>query len=194
MERDPLVELIIKTLPGDMDDRETVASEALQAVNELVDTAVEMIEGEPGLLDLYMLLAEKKHYPLLLRGGLPVRDPTRLTELAAKLLMPLVRHGHYDEAAALTDAAGKEPFLLYDATRLYVLGRLEELRSIAQRHGLEPWVLEYTALLLVAVLARGLRSLLEARSIDLKPFDNKCPVCGSELVDKVCPICGGEYA
>lgn len=189
MEQDPLMSLVLDILPENTDKADAIAADALEVLRGLVRVTAEIIESEPGLLDLYVFLAKSNQYPLIIRGGLPVRDPIRLIDIAGQALVPLARHGFYDEVATLMRIVNHEPLLVYDSTRLYALGRLEDVRNMATRYGVEPWALEYTALIVLASLTRGLLSLIKHR-VQLAPLNNKCPLCGRELVNDVCPLCG----
>jgi len=193
MENDPLAGLLEQILPDSI-DKQAIVRDSLEAIQEFANEAAEMIATEPGLLDLYQWLAKTKQYPLLVRGGLPVRDPLRLIDLANQAALVLVKHNQYDEVAKLSNAISRNPLLVYDAARLYQLGRPSDLETLAKSHGIAPWVLAHIAAMTVAALARGLTILLEARRISLEPIDNKCPVCGAQLVEKKCPICGKEWS
>ena len=193
MENDPLAMLLEQILPDSI-DKQGIVRDSLEAIQELANKAAEMIATEPGLLDLYQWLAKTKQYPLLVRGGLPVRDPLRLIDLANQAALVLVRHGQYDEVAKLSNAVAKEPLLIYDAARLYQLGRPSDLENLAKRRNIAHWVLAYIAAMTVSALARGLTTLLEARGTSLEPTNSKCPVCGTQLIEKKCPICGKEWS
>ena len=193
MENDPLASLLEQILP-DNTDKPGIIRDSLKTIKELADRAAEMIATEPGLLDLYQWLAKTKQYPLLVRGGLPVRDPLRLIDLANQAALVLVKHSQYDEVAKLSNAISRKPLLVYDAAKLYQLGRLSDLENIAKSHDIAPWVLSYVAAMTVSALARGLIALLETRGISLEPTDNRCPVCGTQLLGKKCPICGKEWS
>ena len=192
MENDPLARLLEQILPDSI-DKQGIVRDSLEAIQELANKAAEMIATEPGLLDLYQWLAKTKQYPLLVRGGLPVRDPLRLIDLANQAALVLVRHGQYDEVAKLSNAVAKEPLLIYDAARLYQLGRPSDLENLAKSHNIAHWVLAYIAAMTVSALARGLTTLLETRGTSLEPIGNKCPVCGAQLIKKKCPICGKQW-
>ncbi len=193
MENDPLASLLEQILP-DNTDKPGIIRDSIEAIKELANRAAEMIATEPGLLDLYQWLAKTKQYPLLVRGGLPVRDPLRLIDLANQAALVLVKHSQYDEVAKLSNAISRKPLLVYDAAKLYQLGRLSDLENIAKSHDIAPWVLSYVAAMTVSALARGLIALLETRGISLEPTDNRCPVCGTQLLGKKCPICGKEWS
>lgn len=193
MENDPLAKLLEQIIPDSVDKR-GIIKDSLKVIGELANRAAEMIASEPGLLDLYILLAKRKQYPLLVRGGLPTRDPLRLIDLANQAALILVKHGLYDEIVGLSNAASNNLFLLYDAARLYMLNRLSELENLAKRHKVAPWILSYIAAMTAAALARGLASLLEARKIHLEPLNNECPVCGINLARGKCPLCGREWS
>ena len=193
MENDPLAMLLEQILP-DNTDKQGIVRDSLEAIQELANRAAEMIATEPGLLDLYQWLAKTKQYPLLVRGGLPVRDPLRLIDLVNQAALVLVRHGQYDEVAKLSNAISRNPLLIYDAARLYQLGRPSSLENLAKSHNIAPWVLSYVAAMTVSALARGLTTLLETRGISLDSVGNKCPVCGAQLIRNKCPICGKEWS
>ena len=193
MENDPLASLLEQILP-DNTDKPGIIRDSIEAIKELANRAAEMIATEPGLLDLYQWLAKSKQYPLLVRGGLPVRDPLRLIDLANQAALVLVKHSQYEQVAKLSNAISRKPLLVYDAAKLYQLGRLSDLEDIAKSHDIAPWVLSYVAAMTVSALARGLIALLETRGISLEPTDNRCPVCGTQLLGKKCPICGKEWS
>jgi hypothetical protein len=182
-----------KIIPGDVTNRDALAAAGEEAAEKLSHRISEIIVSEPGMLDLYIFLLDAGQTPLLVRGGLPIREPLRLIDLAQEPLLVLVKTGFYEESRSLNKAFSVEPFLAYDTTRLFILRRMSDIEDIAKRHGVEPWTLMYVDAVLASALGRGLGSLLEARGRALRPVDMVCPVCGWELRDGCCPLCNKCY-
>ncbi|BEP16808.1 hypothetical protein PYJP_01600 [Pyrofollis japonicus] len=185
--------LLEEIVPESVSNRDTLAAAGEEAAEKLGHRVSEIIVSEPGMLDLYVFLLDAEQTPLLVRGGLPIREPLRLIDLAQEPLLVLVRNGFYEESRSLNKAFSMEPFLAYDTTRLFVLRRMSDIEDIAKRHGVEPWTLMYVDAVLASALGRGLGSLLEARGKALRPVSGVCPVCGWELRDGCCPLCSKCY-